>query len=266
MDERRFNHAISLRDAGRVEAAYREFIALSESTPDPEEKASLLANQARCSLLLGDLESARGALHSAVEIAPKTETLLYIWFEEALLRWHEGRREEALSILDQVRREQKQVLLEPTHRELHGRIEATRSILLTELSRFREARQCLEESLRLDLSAGDKADVLYNLGVCSIKAGEPERAERLFLQALNTGLSPVYTPLAHYNLGVAYSRQGAPAKALREFEWCLDHTDGPNIPKQNLYGWLAKVSDDLGMKAEADRYERLANEASADTG
>ncbi len=51
------------------------------------------------------------------------------------------------------------------------------------------------------------------------------------------------------------------AKALQEFEWCVPHADEANIPKQNLYGWLAKVSDDLGLKADAERYDKLAKEA-----
>ncbi len=66
MDTERFNHAIALRESGKVEAAHHELLALSEAASDAEEKASLLANQARCSLLLGRLEEARSAIDLAL--------------------------------------------------------------------------------------------------------------------------------------------------------------------------------------------------------
>ncbi|MBZ5546004.1 MAG: hypothetical protein LAO07_20440, partial [Acidobacteriia bacterium] len=93
MDTQRFEHAIALRDAGRVEEALRELASLTEVCTDPEERASLLLNEARCYRSLGRLAEAKERLSRARRIASRTHLLLYLEHERAILLWHEGDRD-----------------------------------------------------------------------------------------------------------------------------------------------------------------------------
>lgn len=260
MDTQRFEHAVELRDSGHLTEALREFASLAESATDPGEKASLLANQEKCQLHLGHMKEARDLISQALKIVPRTHVLLYIYFEDAVLCWHEGRREEALRILESLKEHHLETLLRPEHYELYQQIQTTCGVLLTELARLREARQVLEECLTFDLKLEDRGDILHNLGVCYLKIGEPDQAKGKFLETLKSGALGAYIASTHYYLGIIYSREGASAKALQEFELCLDHADEGQIPKQNIYSWLAAVSHDLGLKSDAERYERLSKE------
>src|SRR5215472_2760128 len=65
MDTERFQRAMALRDSGQVQGALRELCSLSEATADPEEKASLLLNESRCLIQLGNLEGARERFEEA---------------------------------------------------------------------------------------------------------------------------------------------------------------------------------------------------------
>lgn len=260
MDIQRFEHALKLRDSGHLTEALHEFAALAESINDPEEKASLLANQEKCELHLGHMKEARDLINQALKIVPRTHVLLYIYFEDAILCWHEGRREEALRILENLKEHHIETLRLLEHRGLYCQIQTTCGVLLAELAYFQEARQVLEECLTFDLQLKDKGDILHNLGVCYLKTGEVECARKKFLETLENGAQEAYIISTHYYLGVIYSREGAPAKALQEFEWCLPHAEDSQIPKEHIYSWLATASQDLGLKSDAERYERLSKE------
>jgi tetratricopeptide (TPR) repeat protein len=122
MDTERFEHAIALRDAGRVAEALQVLVALTETTSDPEEKASLLGNQTTCLLILGRYQDARKRLASARRIAPKTQAHLYLDFEDANLSSHEGSWDKALHILERLQRNYGQLLLTAEHHELYEQV------------------------------------------------------------------------------------------------------------------------------------------------
>jgi RHS repeat-associated protein len=258
MDTQRFEHAIASRDAGRVEEALRELAALTESTPEPEGKATLLANQSTCLIILGRLQEARRQLSLARRVAPRTQIHLYLDFEDAGLCTHEGKWHEALAILDRLQREYGELLLTTDHRELYEQVQIVRGGALRALARFREARTVLEECLRFHLSAKDERHVLYNLGLCYGDLGESERAKQALLEALQKGLQGSDAVSSHYYLGTIYSAEKAYAKALMEFEWCLAHVEEGQIAKKHICEWLASTAQSLGMKGDAERYERLA--------
>lgn len=261
MDLDRFNHAIALRDSGRFEDALREMQQLAAVTSDPSERATIVLNEAPCLMNLGRLRDARRRLVDGIRISPREDIRARAAFTEAIVDWLEGNREVALEKLDHMLEEHRQTLSRPEHRDLYEEVQVRRGTLLVALGRFKEARSVLEESLAFEIEPGKRGDVMYNLGVSLMRIGELERAGDVFLRLLENGARRDYVASAHYNLGVIYSKEGAPARALQEFEWCIPHADEANIPKQNLYGWLAKVSDDLGLKADADRYDKLAKEA-----
>jgi tetratricopeptide (TPR) repeat protein len=259
MDTERLNRAIALRDSGRVEEALRELTDLAEAMQDPFEKASLILNQSTCLTIMGRFGLARALLREAVELSQRAEVRAAAEFGDAVLLWHEGKREAAVGKLDQVLAEYGCVLRLPELRAMYENIQVKRGILLKELARFSEAVPVLEECLSFEIEK--KGDIIHCLAICYMRTGEPARAQEKFLEALSIGTQRPYAVSAHYHLGIIYSRQGAGAKALQEFEWCIPHTEEAKISKEHLYGWLAKVSRDLGLKADAQRYDRLAKES-----
>jgi tetratricopeptide (TPR) repeat protein len=249
---------MALRDAGKVEEALGELAALGESTSDPEEKAALLGNESTCLVILGRHAEAKEKLALARKIAPETQSRLYLDFAEAGLYLDEGRCDEALEILDNLRRHYNEILSSAGHRDLNERIRVYRATALVALARFGEARRVLEECLRFQLSADDQQHVLYNLGVCCVRLGERERGKRALLEALEKGLHGRNAVSAHYYLGTIYFEEGAYAKALMELEWCLAHVEQGQVPKKHVCEWLASAARALGMKEDAERYDRLA--------
>ncbi len=260
MDMERFEHAIALRNAGRVEEALRELAMLTELTPESEGKATLLVNQSTCLISLGRIQEARRQLSSARHIAPKTQIQLYLEFEDAGLCSHEGKWDKALAILDSLQQKHGDLLLMTEHRELYEQVQVIRGGALVALARFREARTILEECLRFHLGADDDRHVLANLGACYKNLGEKALGKQALLEALQKGVQGSDAVSAHYYLGTIYSAEKAHAKALMEFEWCLAHVEGGQIPKRHICEWLASTARTLGMREDAEHYEKLTKE------
>lgn len=166
MGARRFQHAIDLRESGRAEEALGELTDLAVSTTDPEERASLLLNQAKCLMKLGRLRDAREQLSSAKSIAPRTQLLLYLAFGEASLYSHEGDWRKALDILEDLHKEFGELLEATEHRDLYEQTQILRGVVLRAEGRVHEARAVLEECQSFALGEGDRNYVLYNLGAC----------------------------------------------------------------------------------------------------
>jgi tetratricopeptide (TPR) repeat protein len=259
MDLKRLEHAIALRDSGKLEESVRELEELATATADPEEKAVLILNQARCLETLGRFKEARDRTDDARRTSRTSLIHSRADFGEASLYWHEGNREKALGKLGELLKSYAQLLSTPEHRDLYEETQFRRGILLTELGRYGEARTVLEECLAFELEPSDKGDVLYNLGLCYLKTGEPHRAKEKLLETLDHGAKNAYLIAAHYFLGLIYSREEAHARALQEFERCLPRSEEAQIPKQHVYLWLATTARALGLRADADRYEKLAN-------
>jgi tetratricopeptide (TPR) repeat protein len=259
MDTQRFEHAIALRDAGRVEEALSEFTAISESTPDPEDKASLLGNECTCLTVLGRLREARERLSRALRIAPRTHTLLYLYYEDAGLLTHEGNWAKALRSLEDLLKYFPDLLRMTQHRGLYEQIQILRGSALVALGRYGEARAALEECQTFSLGVSDRHFVLYNLGRSYMNLGEKERAKKVLGEALQSGLQGSDAVSAHFGLGTIHAGEQAYAKAMMEFEWCLAHVEEGQMPKHNICEWLASTARALGMKEDAERYERLAD-------
>jgi tetratricopeptide (TPR) repeat protein len=258
MDTERFNSAIALRDAGRVEEALQELASLVESTGDPEEKASLVLNEATCLTILGRYAEARDRQREAIQISPAVEILASADFGEAGIRALEGKGAEALDKFNRFLREYATLLARPEHRDLYYQTQMSRGALLVGPGRFQEARALLEECLSFPLAARDRGFVLYNLGACYTNLGQRDAAKAVLLEALQMGLQRSDAVSAHYYLGTIYSAERAYAKALIEFEWCLAHVEEGQVPRKHICGWLASTARTLGMKEDAQRYESLA--------
>ena len=258
MDTERLEHAIALRDAGNVEEALQALAALTDLTSDPEERASLLLNEARCYRLLGSLAKARERLSVACKIAPQTQGLLYLWEEDATLHWHQGDRKAALRILDRMEADYGHVLRTAEHRNLYASVQGSRGMLLAELGRYSEAVPLLEQSLKSDPPTIDIEGLLRDLGLSYLQLGRHADARRILERLRKEGTRPDLVADVHLYLGDAYFHEGAYAKAMTEFEWCLAHAGEHKIPTSYLAKWLAVTARALGMKEDADRYDKLA--------
>jgi tetratricopeptide (TPR) repeat protein len=258
MDTQRFEHAIALRNSGQVEDSIRELQELATLTADAEEKATLVLNEARCLETLRRFKEAKRRIEDARRISNSSLVHSRADFGEASLYWHEAKREEALSKLDGLLKNYAQLLTTPQHRDLYDEAQFRRGILLTELGRYADAPAVLEECISFDLENSDKGSVLYNLGLCYLKTGELERAREKFIESLKNGAHNAYLVAAHYFLGLIYAKEGAHAKALQEFECCLPRSEEGQIPKENVYLWLATTARSLDLNDEAKRYEKLA--------
>jgi tetratricopeptide (TPR) repeat protein len=258
MDTERFQRAMTLRDSGQIHEALRELCSLSEETEDPGEKASLLLNESRCLVQLGDLEGARKRLEEAAAISPRTQGRLYVAFQQAMLQWHEGKPSQALKTLEGLLKHYLGLLKTAEHQGLYEDVQINRGILLTQLDRFGEARVVLEECLSYELRPEDHASVLFNLGLCYLKLGDSVQAKRKLLESL-TGTAPEQNlVVAHYYLGIIEYSENAFAKAFQEFEWCLPRAETGQLPEPHLYKWLAKCATQLGMTRDAERYLELS--------
>ena len=258
MDTQLFEHAIHLRDSGRVEEAVGELEGMLEVTPEPEEKASLLVNLARCYRLLGRLREAKRGLCTARRIAPRAHLLPYVEFEEAVVHWHEGDRAEALDILNRLDTSCRSMLTKSEHQELYQQIQGSRGMLLTELSRYKEATPLLEQSLYFDSRVIEKEAVLRDLGLCYLETGDRDRAKTAFEECLKERAHGVYATQVRYYLGTIYFERAAFARALLEFEACVPASEEARLPLEHIYGYLARTARHLGMEGEAERYDKLA--------
>jgi tetratricopeptide (TPR) repeat protein len=175
-----------------------------------------------------------------------------------MLRWHKGEREHALKILDRLQKGYGRFLATPEHRGLYQQSQSARGMLLTELSRYREAKPLLEESLSFDSGTIERERVLRDLGLCYLGLGDRERARGMFEECLGERSEGVYATMAHYYLGTILFESAAFAKAQLEFEASLPGAEQASIPTRHIYAYLARTARHLGMKAEAEQYDELA--------
>ncbi len=253
MDTERFQRAMVLRDTGQIQEALHELCTLSEETADNGEKASLLLNESRCLVQLGNLPEARKRFEEAAAICPRTQGRLYVEFQRAMLQWHEGNPFEAVKTLERLLKHYLDLLKTAEHKDLYEDIQINQGILLTQLDRFGEARMVLEECLSFEFGAEDHASVLFNLGLCYLKLGDFAQAKGKFLDSLTDAAREQNFVGAHYYLGIINYKEEAFAKALQEFEWCLPRAEKGQLPESHLYKWLAKCATQLGMTGDAER-------------
>lgn len=263
MDTKRFEHAVSLRDSGRLEEAVSEFRAMGESSADIEERASLLGNEAACLHRLRRYDSALKVLAQERELLPRNSILrAYNDFQEASLHWDQGETKRCLRTLERMLGQYRDLLRTTEHHDLYVAIQVRRATGLAGLNRCGEARPLLEEARDYDLTTDEKGAVLYHLGFCYFTDGRMDEAKKAFLQALENVPQEPYATRAHFYLGIINSREGAHARALHEFESCLPHAEEGQIARGKIYSWLSATTRALGLTADAERYEKLGKDTS----
>ena len=257
MDWERFQGAMALRDSGREEDAIRELRAMGLEALDPDEKAAHIDGVAVCLLRLGRLDEARKCNRRAADVSVSRGIRARIDFTEAVICWEERKFKESLGLLNKMLKEYSELLSTPDFRDLYEKVHQRRAILLAEFDRHREACPLLEEALSFQLDAEDKALLLYYLGVALYKLGDKLGARTRFLEALQDRPDDYGSISSRFYLGVIYSEEGAYGKALEEFERVEPHVSLTGIPKDRIYGWLARTYRLSGNPSEAERCEKL---------
>jgi tetratricopeptide (TPR) repeat protein len=260
MDEQRFQHAISLRDAGKFEDAACELGHMAEGSPDPPEKGLILLNQAVClSHVDTQLGSAKKLLREAsILLGGDRGVRALVEFTDASFYMGLDPKT-ALAKLDSISRNYSDVLRRPEERGLYGETQLRRGLLLVELKRYRKARPILEEVLALDVEKN--GEFYFSLGLCYLALRETEPAGQQFREALHLGLAEQKLVDCHFYLGVVDFRTKAYAKALQEFEFCRRNHNKTKLPAKTLYKWLAATCTRLFLTDDAERYRQLSDKA-----
>jgi tetratricopeptide (TPR) repeat protein len=256
IDQERFQKAMALRDSGREEEAIRELRAMAEESSDPDEKAAHIFAEGVCLLRLGRLDEARKCNRRAADVSVSRGMRARTDSCEAVIYWEERKFKESFGVLDKMLKEYSDLLSTPDFRDLYEMVHQRRAILLAEFGRQREARPLLEEALSFQLDADDKAQLLYYLGVALYTLGDKLGAKARFLEAQQDRPDDYASVSSRFYLGVIYSEEGAYGKALHEFEWVEPRVSLTGIPKDRIYGWLARTYRMTGNTSAAERYEK----------
>ncbi|HEV2288630.1 MAG TPA: tetratricopeptide repeat protein [Candidatus Acidoferrales bacterium] len=254
----RYNLAVAMRDSGHVAEALDEIRKLTHFASDPNEKATLLANEVVCLRLMGRFEEAWGALKQAYPLVPEcSPTYVFLGFHESRLLFDQLRGEEALRRVEGLLSHCADTLQELEAKDTYENLQSLRGILLVQLNRSAEARPILEAAASYE-PAWDW--VSYSLGLCYLDLGQLDEAKRRFREALDLGVSGALELRTHYRLGIIYFEQESHGWARQEFETCLSLKEERDPSRRNIYEWLAATCHALGQYDEAAKYSKLANQ------
>jgi tetratricopeptide (TPR) repeat protein len=241
VDSERFEHANSLRLAGKEQDALHEFEALTSGVTDPCEKSSLLLGQATCLLGLGRVKEARQRWSEAT----RYWTNLYTEFIDACLCAEEGNRQEALERWMRFL-EKHSELREPGNEDTYSDACERLGVLLFEVERYADAVRPLTDALALAETDERRRKLCSYLGICHLENGTLDAAEQRLTESLPASAHDPLWARVQYELGRLYFRQGAYIKAKMAFEFCEVFACEANTElKQNVSGWLARIAPHL---------------------
>ncbi len=259
-----FDRATQLADSARLQEALSQYEALFPQLEEVDDKVTVLIQQIYCLNHLGRAEEARRRLRTATELLPSgSENRPHLDYAEADILAAEGKREDALRLLDRIIANRASLIKTQHSEELYREIQQRRAVLLIELGRDKDARPILEEVLTFGVG---HVSVPFYAGVCYFGLAEYDLAKKHYEDALRKGLPPVWEWQARVHLGPIYYAEGALAKAKLQYERA--EVLGSEIGAQphdtrNVYLWLAKICRELGEADEAERYQQLASQIPA---
>jgi tetratricopeptide (TPR) repeat protein len=237
VDSERFQHAMSLRMAGKEQDALQELETLASLATDPCEYSSLLLGQATCLLGLGRVKEARQRwLESA-----RRWTNLYTELIDAYLCAEEGKREEAVHKLTRIL-ESYSELGEPGNEDTYSEASEWLGQQLSWLKRYAEAVQPFKKALAFPETDERKRQLSFYLGICYLQIGNLAEAEQKLTESLPPKCDDPQWAEVQFQLGCLYFQQRAYVKAKKAFELCEFFADETNTElKQKLSGWLADI-------------------------
>lgn len=186
---------------GDRDAALRHFRKAYETAPRNPAIAPFYGYYL---LKSGRIEEAESVLNAFLASGPEGRGKLDAQMNLALVRWKQGRLQEAVAMLE----------------EIHEQIKTT--VLYGSLGYLYIEAGDLDRALRYNLEARDYNDsdpvILDNLCLTHIRRGEWEQAEEVCQSLM--ALSPKF-PEAHYHHGLILLHKGDGQAALEKFEEAL---------------------------------------------
>jgi tetratricopeptide (TPR) repeat protein len=173
---------------------------------------------------------------------------------EIRLAYEEGRKSEALRLLDElVSRYPKQLSI-AEFRETSQQVHVLRGFLLADLERWYEAEACLESATPPDKW---RSAYCYYLGRCEFELKKYRKAKEKFSEAISLGLISPLESQTHYALGITEYYLSDMRAAKSQFEFCAKAADKREIDMTRLWEWLGATSMALGQLDEAENYHKL---------
>jgi tetratricopeptide (TPR) repeat protein len=272
MDDRRFEHACQLKQAGELREAYEEFVALASGCKDPIDKAGALLYAELCLKDAGDLKAANLQLNAVRDILghsyPSDDGTsadnravwlgIAIGFEEADLCRMEGRSEEALVKFQNLLSQFAVQLHQPNYRSDYEMIQVRCGMILADLGRWSEALPILQQADSVEQPGSSTVLIDFYLGSCYVAVGDLVQGVLKLRKSLEGMLPSSLEYRAHSSLGKAYYNLGDYAQAKEELEKATQTGDPSYIRDARLWRWLEATCQHLGLKDEADRYRQLA--------
>jgi tetratricopeptide (TPR) repeat protein len=255
MDWNRYKELNMLEHFGRFEEALRGLDELESECSDPEDKVLLLLSISNCLGRLKRYPEARQPLEKAFGLVGEHSHLhpriafKYAYIDIYLRNW-----KGALIKLDAILKESGDTLRLPENDDLLGLIRSGRGVVLAEMRRYREALPLLEQAV---VANPEDPVILTYLGACYFDVKELGRSKECFVKALKLELDSSYRHKAHYFLGSIYYAQGNFAWAKQEFEESLKQGEDGEFADANVYEYLRRASQSLGLESEVDRYSEL---------
>lgn len=264
-----FKEAMALRDQAKYKEAADVFLGLAKTTDDLFEKAGMLLNLTHTLKASGRLDLAKSQLNAARELLslPPNAVLgnaddenrrrLLIWaeLEDARISEAENGLQEAIEELNGILANHQSELGKPAFAEIYQAVQRDRAFRLTDLGSFQQALPILEE-----VDSADPHDrwTLFYLGYCYHCTNKHAEAREKLEEAVSLRLPPDYEGQAHCLLGVGYYELGDYSKAKVEFELGVKTAPTDYIKKAGIWRWLECSCIGLGLRAEAERYGKLA--------
>jgi|ERR1700723_126190 len=255
----RYNELDALDRSGKSDEALSGLNELESECADVEDKALILMAISDCLGKLGRYPESRQAIERASALVG-LQNRFYprLAFKDAYIDIYAENWKKALSKIDAIQKESYDALLLPDNADLVEQLHISRGIVLVELHRYREALPLLEQAA---VVSPDDVVVLTYLGACYFDAEKLDEAKECFLKALRLGLDSSYRSKAHYFLGSIYYAQGKFGWAKQEFENSLDSGEDAKFSGQNVYEYLRRTSQALGLDDEAERYSQLLQQS-----
>jgi tetratricopeptide (TPR) repeat protein len=183
---------------------------------------------------------------------PRVSLFVRTEFTEAKLLLFEDKGAEGNRILDNlVSSYPKQLSQYP---DLLGYIQLVRGYYLADHAKWAEAVSALEEAIVPD---DQKSLFSYYLGHCHNLLGHYDLARQELEESLRLGLTAKWECRAHYMLGASYYRLSDLQAAKREFQLCVETADPEYLGTTQIWEWLEETCRRLGLSAEAQKYRKM---------
>lgn len=264
-----FGNALALRDAGKYEEAAGLFLQLAKDADNLFEKAGMLLNATHALKGSGRFDLARNQLDLARQLLAlpsgtaltgaddqnRRRLVIGAELEAARISAEERKLQEAMASLDSILANHQPELRSPAFADIYWAIQRDRGFRLADLGSFAEASQILEQ---VDSSDPHDRWTLFYLGYCYHYMDKYAAANEKLEGAISLHLLPDLEGQAHCLLGVGHYQLGDYRKAKLEFETGVKTAPTGYIKQAGIWRWLECACVGLGLRAEAERYGRLA--------